>query len=118
MREEETPMIDEDSGDIEHVLLSVHSDDFRVLQRAAALAQTDLNSYVIQAAVNAAASVIATPGRLNLSERDSIRVIELLENPPEPIERMIAAARALPSAPRLLRFGTNLHHHLQETMLN
>jgi uncharacterized protein (DUF1778 family) len=89
-------MLDEDAGDIEHLLLSLHSVDYGALKQAAALAQTDLNSYVIQAALDAAISLIATPRQSHLSERDSIRVMELLENPPEPNERMIAAARALP----------------------
>ena len=90
-------MIGRDAGEYRRLELSVDPDDYRALQQAAALAQTDLNSYVIQAAVDAATSLIVTPGPSHLSERDSIRVIDLLENPPEPNERMIAAARGLPS---------------------
>ena len=92
-------VIDRDAGEYQRLELSVDPEDYRALQRAVVLAQTDLCRYVIQAALDAATSLIATPGRLHLSERDSIRVIELLENPPEPNEKMIEAARALPSAP-------------------
>ncbi|MGD0775420.1 MAG: DUF1778 domain-containing protein [Candidatus Solibacter sp.] len=34
--------------------------------------------------------------RVRLSERDSLRVLELLENPLEPNARLLAAAQALP----------------------
>jgi uncharacterized protein (DUF1778 family) len=33
--------------------------------------------------------------RIKLSERDSLRVLELLENPPEPNERLRRAAESL-----------------------
>jgi uncharacterized protein (DUF1778 family) len=34
-------------------------------------------------------------GSLQLSERDSLRVLDLLESPPAPNERLLAAARSL-----------------------
>jgi uncharacterized protein (DUF1778 family) len=33
---------------------------------------------------------------VQLSERDSLRVLALLENPPEPNARLLAAAQAVP----------------------
>jgi uncharacterized protein (DUF1778 family) len=33
---------------------------------------------------------------LQLSGRDSLRVLDLLENPPKPNRKLLAAARALP----------------------
>jgi hypothetical protein len=33
--------------------------------------------------------------RIRLSERDSVRVLELLENPPQPTEALLAAAQRL-----------------------
>jgi uncharacterized protein (DUF1778 family) len=33
---------------------------------------------------------------MHLSERDSLRVLDLLENPPAPNAKLLAAARALP----------------------
>ena len=69
------------------------------LLRAAALSQTDLTDFVIRHAVLAARNVIAEAENLRLSERDSLRVLESLENPPEPNARLIAAARSLPTRP-------------------
>jgi uncharacterized protein (DUF1778 family) len=89
-------MIDREARESRRLSLLVSQEDFRTLQRAATLAQIDLNSYIIQAAIEATASLFIEHDRLRLSERDSLRVLDLLENPPEPNERMIAAARALP----------------------
>jgi uncharacterized protein (DUF1778 family) len=36
--------------------------------------------------------------RLQLSERDSLRILDLLENPPAPNGKLLAAARSLPKA--------------------
>ena len=46
---------------------------------------------------NAADAVITNPERVTLSERDSLRVFDLLENPPQPNARLMAAAEALPA---------------------
>jgi len=43
-----------------------------------------------------AKDVIEEADRVQLTERDSPRVLELLENPPEPNARLLAAAQALP----------------------
>jgi hypothetical protein len=43
--------------------------------------------------------VIAEAEQVQLSPRDSLRVLELLENPPGPNARLLAAARALPVLP-------------------
>jgi uncharacterized protein (DUF1778 family) len=67
--------------------------------RAVALEQTDLTDFILRNALQAADAVIDKAERMVLSERDSLRVLDLLENPPEPNERLIAAARALPTAP-------------------
>ncbi len=64
--------------------------------RAVALKHTDLTEFVIQHAVRAAKAVIEEADRVQLSERDSLRVLALLENPPEPNARLLAAARAVP----------------------
>jgi uncharacterized protein (DUF1778 family) len=39
--------------------------------------------------------VIEKAEHVELSERDSLRVLDLLENPPQPNARLIDAARAL-----------------------
>ena len=67
------------------------------LARAAALRHTDLTDFVTQTALREAEAVIAAAGQIRLSERDSPRVLDMLENPPEPNARLRAAIRALPS---------------------
>jgi uncharacterized protein (DUF1778 family) len=66
------------------------------LVRAAAIRNVDLTSFVTQSAVREAEAVIEAAEVVNLSERDYMRVLELLENPPAPNAKLIAAAKALP----------------------
>jgi uncharacterized protein (DUF1778 family) len=66
-----------------------------LLLRAVALRQTNLTEFVIQTAVKAANEVIVEAERVQLSERDSLRVLDLLENPPAPNQKLRAAAKAL-----------------------
>jgi len=67
------------------------------LVRAAALKNTDLTDFVLQPALREAAAIIEAADHLKLSERDSLRVLELLENPTAANARLRAAAQALPS---------------------
>ena len=66
-----------------------------LLMRAVTLKRTSLTDFVIRTAVAAARDVIEQTERVQLSERDSLRVLEMLDNPPAPNERLKAAARAL-----------------------
>lgn len=66
--------------------------------RAAALAQTDLSSFLLENALRAADSVIQRAERLTLSEQDSLRVLDLLENVPALSARLLRAAELLPNA--------------------
>jgi len=63
---------------------------------AISLSHTDLTGFVLRHALRAARAVIKEADRVQLSERDSLRVLDLLENPPAPNSRLRAAARALP----------------------
>ena len=76
--------------------LRIHSEEKALLMRAVAYAHTDLTDFVIRNAVKAAKAVIAQVEQVSLSERDSLRVLDVLENPPAPNARLLAAARALP----------------------
>lgn len=67
-----------------------------VLARAAALAQTDLTTFVTKAALREAESVIEKAERVRLSERDSLLVLNLLENPPALNKKLKSAVAALP----------------------
>ena len=85
------------SRDSCRVALRIHAEDKALLMRAVALQHTDLTTFVVQNALMAARTLIDETERLSLSERDSLRVLELLENPPRPNARLKAAAQALPA---------------------
>src|ERR1035437_8237898 len=75
--------------------LRIRAEDKALLLRAAALNHTDLTDFVIRHAVRAAKAVIEEADHVQRSARDSLRVLDLLENPPAPNARLRAAARAL-----------------------
>ncbi|MGL4637796.1 MAG: DUF1778 domain-containing protein [Beijerinckiaceae bacterium] len=70
--------------------------DKALLMRAGALQNTALTDFVIRTAVKAAREVVEQSERLALSERDSLQVLTLLEAPPAPNAKLLAAAKALP----------------------
>ena len=67
-----------------------------MLMRAVAIKHTDLTDFVIRHALVAARAVIEEADHLQLSERDSLRVLRMLEDPPAPNAKLRAAAQALP----------------------
>jgi len=77
--------------------LRVRPDQKAALVRAAALKNTDLTDFVLQPALREAAAIIDAADHLKLSERDSLRVLDVLENPPPANARLRAAAMAMPS---------------------
>jgi uncharacterized protein (DUF1778 family) len=68
-----------DSGRIE---LRLHPEDKATLTRAATLKRLDLTGYILRNVLPQAKADICEAEQLKLSERDSMRVLELLENPP------------------------------------
>jgi uncharacterized protein (DUF1778 family) len=78
--------------------LRIAAEEKSLLVRAAALEHTNLTEFVIRTAVANAREVIELAERQELSERDSLQVMDLLENPPEPNEKLMAAAFAMPKA--------------------
>jgi uncharacterized protein (DUF1778 family) len=76
--------------------LRIRAEEKALLLRAVALNHTDLTDFVIRHALLAAKAVIEEADHVQLSGRDSLRVLNLLENPPVPNARLRAAARALP----------------------
>jgi uncharacterized protein (DUF1778 family) len=79
------------------VALRIRSEDKARIMRAAALEHTDMTDFILRNVLRAAEAVIGQSERVMLSERDSLRVLELLENPPSPNARLMAAAQALPA---------------------
>ena len=78
----------------DRIELRIAAEDKLVLARAAALEHMPLTSFILRAVMPKAQDVIAEAERLSLSERDSLKVLELLENPPKPTDRMQRAIKA------------------------
>ena len=73
--------------------LRIRPEDKALLLRAVAYTNTDLTDFVLRNALQASKVVIS------LSERDSLRVLAALEQPPAPNAKLLAAAQALPAQP-------------------
>jgi uncharacterized protein (DUF1778 family) len=82
--------------DNSRIALRIRPADKVKILRAVALERTDVTSFILENALRAADSVIEKAERLALSERDSLRVLDLLENVPTPNDRLLRAARSLP----------------------
>jgi uncharacterized protein (DUF1778 family) len=65
-----------------------------ILLRAAALRGTGLTDFVRLHSLSAARAVIQEEEQLVLSERASLQMLALLENPPKPNAKLRAAAKA------------------------
>jgi uncharacterized protein (DUF1778 family) len=76
--------------------LRIPAEEKAILLRAAALKHKDLSEFVRQHSVDAAKAVIREEEHVSLSQRDSLRVLDLLENPPRPNAKLLSAAKALP----------------------
>lgn len=76
--------------------LRIRAEEKTLLLRAVAIKHTDLTDFVVKNALRAAQDVIAEAEHVQLSERDSLKVLNLLENPPAPNAKLLSAARALP----------------------
>jgi uncharacterized protein (DUF1778 family) len=85
--------------DNQRMSLRIRAADKSLLLRAVALKNTDLTEFVLGKALQAAKQIVDQSERIQVSGRDSARVLQLLENPPRPNRRMMAAARALPKMP-------------------
>ena len=79
-----------ESGRIE---LRIKPREKALLSRAAALQHEDLTGFILKTVLPAAERIIERTERLELSERDSLRVLELLENPPKPSAKLRRAAK-------------------------
>ncbi len=86
------PAVDENS----RLAIRLKPAEKAVLMRAAALEHTNLTSFILNNAIEAAQSAIDRAERVRLSERDSLHVLALLDSPPAPNDKLKAAARALP----------------------
>ncbi len=76
--------------------LRIAAEEKLLLMRAAALQHTNLTEFVVRNVMPVARKIIDENERLELTERDSLRVLSLLDNPPAPNAKLMAAAFALP----------------------
>ncbi len=84
--------------DNKRLSLRIKPRDKAIIMRASALLETDMSDFVVGNAVKLAEEVIDRAERVTVSARDGNRVLDLLENPPAPNARLLAAARTLPAA--------------------
>jgi len=80
-----------ESGRIE---LRLRPEDKTTLTRAASIKRLDLTGYILGNVLPQALADISEAERLTLSERDSLRVLDLLEHPPSAPKRLVRAAKA------------------------
>ena len=80
-----------DSGRVE---LRLRPEDKATLTRAALIKRLDLTGYILRTVLPQAQADIVEAERLSLSERNSLRVLALLEDPPKASDRLVRAAKA------------------------
>ncbi len=82
--------------DNKRINLRIRPEQKATLMRASALKNTDLTDFVLQLALREAEAIIEAAEQVAVSEPDSLRVLETLENPPTANAKLRAAANALP----------------------
>jgi uncharacterized protein (DUF1778 family) len=77
----------------DRIELRATKEEKRLLATAAAYERLDVTSFIMRNVLPSARKVVDRAERIVLSERDSERVLQLLENPPKPSTALLAAAR-------------------------
>jgi uncharacterized protein (DUF1778 family) len=77
----------------DRIELRATKEEKRLLATAAAHERLDVTSFIMRTVLPAARDVVDRAERIVLSDRDSERVLALLENPPAPTPALLAAAR-------------------------
>ncbi len=77
----------------DRIELRTTREEKRLLAAAAAHARLDVTSFIMRNVLPAAREVVDRAERIILSERDTARVLKLLEKPPKPTGALLAAAR-------------------------
>jgi len=76
------------------VELRIKPEEKAILARAAALEHVDLTGFILSKMLPEARAVIERAEHVALTSRDSLTVLDLLENPPKPTARLKRAAKA------------------------
>ena len=82
-----------DAAREDRIELRATKEEKRLLATAAAYERLDVTSFIMRNVLATARAVVDRAERIVLSERDSARVLALLENPPAPAPALVAAAR-------------------------
>ena len=82
----------------DRIELRATREEKRLISEAAAYEQLDITRFIMRNVLPVARGVVERSGRIVLSERDSKRVLQLLEKPPKPTAALIAAAKRLAKA--------------------
>jgi uncharacterized protein (DUF1778 family) len=77
----------------DRIELRATREEKRLLATAAAYERLDVTSFIMRNVMPAARQVVDRAERIVLSERDTKRVLALLENPPKASAALLAAAR-------------------------
>ena len=77
----------------DRIELRATKEEKELLATAAAYERLDVTSFIMRTVLPAAREAIDRAERIVLSPRDSKRVLQLLEHPPEPTAALLAAAR-------------------------
>jgi len=68
-----------------------------MIARAAALSNKDMTDFILDKVLPEAEAVIKAVEKIEVSERDFKRILDLLEHPPKPNAKLRAAIAALPN---------------------
>jgi len=77
----------------DRIELRATREEKRLLASAAAHERLDVTSFIMSKVLPAAREIVDRAERIVLSERDTARVLKLLEHPPKPTAALLAAAR-------------------------
>lgn len=77
----------------DRIELRATREEKRLLATAAAYERLDVTGFIMRTVLPAAREVVDRAERTVLTERDTVRILELLQNPPKPTPALMAAAR-------------------------
>ena len=77
----------------DRIELRATKEEKRLLAAAAAHERLDVTTFIMRSALPAAQEVVDRAERILLSDRDSARILKLLETPPKAAPALAAAAR-------------------------
>lgn len=77
----------------DRIELRATKEEKRLLAAAASYERLDVTTFIMRNVLPSARKVVDRAERIVLSERDTERILQLLDNPPKPSPALLAAAR-------------------------